>query len=146
MAKPQDISLSLVRTFKAPPAKVFAALTQAQALKMWMGPTDEFEVPLAEADAQVGGRYRIIMRGPDGTEHRVGGAYREVEPDRRLVFTWAWEGDPDADTLVTIDLRHVAGGTEMTLTHTNFGSESSRDMHRDGWNGCLNRFERHLAA
>jgi uncharacterized protein YndB with AHSA1/START domain len=94
MAKPKDISLSLVRTIKAAPEKVFAAWTKPRTLKRWMAPSDDMKVAVAETDLRIGGRYRIVMREADGTEHRVGGAYREIDPGRKLAFTWVWESTP----------------------------------------------------
>lgn len=146
MAKPQDISLSLVRILKAAPEKVFAAWTEPQALKRWMAPNAAMEVTVAEADAKPGGRYRIVMREADGTEHRVGGVYREIEPGRKLSFTWAWESTPERETLVTVELRPNGAGTELTLTHTQFADAAARDMHNQGWIGCIGQLERLMAA
>ncbi len=146
MAKPQDIFICLVRTIKAAPEKVFAAWTQPQELKRWMAPRDDMKVSLAETDLKIGGRYRIVMQNPDGTEHRVGGVYREIDPGRKLVFTWAWESTPERETLVTVELRQKGAGTELTVTHTKFADEQSRDRHNQGWTGCLGRLERHMAA
>ncbi len=75
MDKAQDISLTLVRKIKASPEKVFAAWTDPEVLKKWMSPSDDMEVTLAETNLKVGGRYRIIMHGPDGKDHIVGGTY-----------------------------------------------------------------------
>jgi uncharacterized protein YndB with AHSA1/START domain len=94
----------------------------------------------------VGGGYRIVMRDPDGTLHDVAGVYREIVPGRRLAFTWAWRGTPEAETLVEIDLRARNGGTELTLSHTKFAAEGVRDMHEKGWVGCVGRLERLFAA
>jgi len=47
--------------------------------------------PLAEVDLRVGGRYRIRMQEPDGASHTVTGVYLEVDPPRRVVYTWHWE-------------------------------------------------------
>ena len=59
----------------------------------------------AEADARVGGRYRIVMRTSDGEEHDVSGVYREVVPNEKLVFTWAWRSTPERESLVTVMLK-----------------------------------------
>ena len=59
----------------------------------------------AEADVRVGGRYRIVVRTPDGEEHDVSGVYREVVPNEKLVFTWAWRSTPERESLVTIALK-----------------------------------------
>jgi len=100
----------------------------------------------AEADAKVGGKYRILMREQSGEEHGVLGTYREVTPNRRLVFTWAWRTTPERESLVTIDLKTVGKETELTLTHERFADVEVRDKHRVGWTGCLDSLVRHFAS
>lgn len=138
-------SLTIVRSFKAAPEKVWRALTEPEALKQWMAPSDAFTIPVAETDVRVGGRYHFIMRSPDGEEHDVSGIYREVVPNRRLVYTWAWKSTPERESLVTMELRAAAGGTELTLRHEQFFDEEARDKHQQGWTGCIGRLERLLA-
>ena len=71
----------------------------------------------AETDARVGGRYRIVMRAPDGEEHDVErDVYREVVPNEKLVFTWAWQSTPERESLVTVELKPDGDGTLLTLT------------------------------
>ena len=146
MAKTKDISLNLIRTIKATPEKVYAAWTEPKTLKKWMSPSDTMDITTAETDLRVGGKYRIVMREPDGKEHRVGGVYKELSPGRRLVFTWGWDGSQEATTLVTIELRKNGASTELTLTHTKFADEAARDMHSQGWIGCVGRLEKLFAA
>jgi uncharacterized protein YndB with AHSA1/START domain len=138
-------TLSLTRSFKAAPEKVWAAWTQPEAIKQWMGPSDAFEVPIAEADLRVGGRYRIVMKSPDGELHDVGGVYREVSPPKKLVYTWAWKSTPERESLVTVEFRAKGSGTELVVTHAQFFDEEARDHHNQGWIGCLAKLERYLA-
>ena len=138
-------SLSIVRKFDAGPAKVWRAITEPEMLKQWMGPSDAFKVPVAETDLRVGGRYRIVMNAPDGEVHDVSGVYREIVPNRKLVYTWAWKSTPERESVVTIELRAAGGGTELTLTHEQFADEQARDRHQQGWNGCLASLEKFLA-
>lgn len=138
-------SLTIVRSFKAAPEKVWQAFTQPEALKQWFAPSDAFTIPLAEADVRIGGRYRIVMRSPEGEEHDVSGVYREIEPNRRLVYTWAWKSTPERESLVTITMRPAGGGTELTLKHEQFFDAEARDRHEQGWTGCLGRLERVLS-
>ncbi len=138
-------SLTIVRKFKAAPEKVWRALTQPEALKQWMAPSEAFKVPLAEADPKVGGRYHIIMHAPDGEVHDVGGVYREIVPNRKLVYTWAWKSTPERESMVTFELRAAGGGTELTLRHEQFFDEEARNHHEQGWNGCLARLEKLFA-
>jgi uncharacterized protein YndB with AHSA1/START domain len=138
-------SLTIVRKFKAAPEKVWRALTQPEALKQWMAPSEAFKVPLAEVDPKVGGRYHIIMHAPDGEVHDVGGVYREIVPNRKLVYTWAWKSTPERESMVTFELRAAGGGTELTLRHEQFFDEEARNHHEQGWNGCLARLEKLFA-
>ena len=146
MAKTKDISLSLIRTIKATPEKVYAAWTEPKTLKKWMSPTKEMEVAVAETELKVGGRYRIVMREPDGNEHRVVGVYKEIKNPKRISFTWGWEGSSDVETLVTVELRKKGAATELTLTHSKFADDKTRDMHNQGWMGCIGRLDVLFAA
>jgi uncharacterized protein YndB with AHSA1/START domain len=114
-------------------------------MRQWFAPSDAYSVLLAEADVHVGGRYRIVMKAPDGEEHDVSGSYREVSLNRKLVYTWAWKSTPERESLVTLELRAVGGGTELRLRHEQFFDAAARDRHQHGWDGCIGRLERLLA-
>ena len=137
-------SLSLRRRFNAPPERVFAAWTDPEKMKRWMGP-GQVEAVTLEIDARVGGRYRIVMRSPNGDIHDVGGIYREIVPNEKLVFTWAWQSTPERDSLVTVLVKPDGDGTLLTITHEQFFDEDARDRHQNGWNGALDKLEKFLA-
>jgi uncharacterized protein YndB with AHSA1/START domain len=109
-----------------------------------MGPGDVVCLH-AQADVRTGGRYRIVMRSPGGEEHDVSGVYREVVPDAKLVFTWAWRSTPERESLVTVALRPDGEATELTLTHEQFFDEAARDRHREGWSSGLDKLVRYCA-
>lgn len=142
-AKP---SLTIRRVYQATPDKVFRAWTDPALMKRWFAPSDAFVVPEVQVDLRVGGRYRIVMKSPDGETHRVGGVYREIRPPERLVFSWAWESAPERESLVTVELKGKGGQTELTLTHEQFADAEARDKHEQGWNGCLDRLPKAIAA
>jgi uncharacterized protein YndB with AHSA1/START domain len=75
----------------------------------------------------------------------VSGVYREVVPDQKLVFTWAWRSTPERQSLVTIALKDEGKATLLTLLHEQFFDESARDRHRVGWGGTLDRLEAFFA-
>lgn len=137
--------LRIRRFFDAPVAAVYAAWTQPSQLAHWMGPSDDFGPAQAALDLRVGGRYRIVMPAPDGETHRVGGVFREVVPERRLVYTWAWESTPERESEVTVEFHASGRGTELVLTHRRFFDTDARDRHAHGWNGCLARLARYLS-
>ena len=137
-------SLTLTRHIKAPVERVFKAWIEGEALRRWFGPRDSVSVSVADVDLRIGGRYRIVMQEPGGETHRVSGEYREIVPNERLVFTWAWESTPERQSLVTVVLRPVQGGTDLTLTHAQFFDEAARDRHAAGWGGSLPRLANFL--
>jgi uncharacterized protein YndB with AHSA1/START domain len=136
-------SLTLKRRLNAPPSKVYGAWTDSAKISRWFGPEDA-EILRAETDVRVGGRFRIVFRGPDGEEHDVGGIYREVVPDQKLVFTWAWRSTPERESLVTVALKRDGDGTLLTLLHEQFFDEAARDRHGRGWNGTLDKLESYV--
>jgi len=113
-------------------------------VKGWMGP-GQIKAVHAECDARVGGRYRWQMKTPAGEDHDVSGVYREVIPNEKLVFTWAWKSTPERESLVTVLLKPDGEGTLMTLTHEQFFDEEARDRHQHGWIGALDKMEKYLA-
>lgn len=133
-------SLTLKRRIDAPPAKIYAAWTEPARIMQWFGPTGA-EMLHAETDVHVGGGFRMAFRTPDGETHDVSGLYREVEPGRKLVFTWAWITMPDRESLVTVALKPDGGGCLLTLTHEQFADEAARDGHKSGWTGALDKLE-----
>jgi uncharacterized protein YndB with AHSA1/START domain len=136
-------SLTLKRRFAAPPAKVFAAFTDPEKVKRWMGP-GEMKAVLAETDARVGGRYRWVMQSPAGEQRDVGGVFREVVPNEKLVFTWAWKvvpPDQPHESLVTVLFKPDNGGTVLTLTHERLFDDDSRRGHEQGWIGAFDKLE-----
>jgi uncharacterized protein YndB with AHSA1/START domain len=137
-------SLTLKRRLNAPPEKVYAAWTDPEKIAKWFGP-DAGAVQRAETDVRIGGRYTIVFETEDGEEHHVSGAYREVVPDRKLVFTWAWRSTPERQSLVTVSIRPDGSGSLLTLLHEQFFDEAARDRHEHGWTGSLDKLERYLA-
>jgi uncharacterized protein YndB with AHSA1/START domain len=111
----------------------------------WMGP-GEIKALHAESDLRTGGRYRWVMRSPDGEDHDVSGVYREIIPNEKLVFTWAWKSTPERESLVTLTFKRDGDGTLMTLMHEKFFDEDARDRHRTGWTSAMEKLDKYLTA
>jgi uncharacterized protein YndB with AHSA1/START domain len=135
-------SLAIVRKLKASPRSVWRALTQPDALKQWIAPSADFEVPIATTDVRVGGGYRIIMKSPKGEEHDVSGIYREVTMNTKLVCTWTCTTTPERGSLVTIELTPAGDGTEFLLKHEHFADEEERRQREQAWTGSIRRLAR----
>ena len=138
-------SLVLKRRLKAAPEKVYEAWTQPEQMTRWWGVTENPKPPVAETDLRVGGRFRVQFWDPKNEHHSVSGTYREVVPNRKLSFSWAWQSTPERESMVTIELNPVTDGTMLTLTHEQFFDEKARDDHSVGWNMMLDRMVAQLA-
>jgi uncharacterized protein YndB with AHSA1/START domain len=137
-------SLTLKRRLNAPPEKVYAAWTDPEKIVKWFGP-HAGPVDQASVDVRVGGRYAVKFHTEDGEEHNVSGTYREVVPNEKLVFTWAWRTMPERESLVTVLIKPDGTGSLFTIVHEQFFDEAARDRHAQGWAGCLDKLERYLA-
>jgi uncharacterized protein YndB with AHSA1/START domain len=133
-----DRVLRLSRILPGPPPAVWRALTDPAALAAWFWPARLH--PSVDTDVRVGGGYRLWA-----DSMAVRGTYAAVDPPRRLVFTWQWEGD-DEETLVSIELSACDGGTLLSLTHERFVDGTDRDNHGIGWTDCLDRLAPHLTV
>ena len=140
-------ALRLERRYPVEPEKVWRAWTDPQALKQWWGPGPAHSVSIAELDVRVGGRFRIVFGGPAGKDNECAGVYKEVVPNRRLVFSWCWPNTtPERVSLVTIDFKRVTGGTELDFRHEQFFDEQARDGHKRGWSAALDQLDAYLAV
>jgi len=94
----------------APPAAVFALLTDPEKILRWMGTE-------AQVEPQPGGLYLVNVTGARFAR----GSFREVVPVHRLAYSFGWDGSeavPPGSSLVEIDLIEQPGGTLLRLTHT----------------------------
>ena len=131
-------SLTLVRRIRAVPAKVWDAWTKPELMILWFGP-HHTRAEHAEADLRLGGRFRVVLREDSGDRHEATGLYAEIEPERRLVFSWNWVSTPERVSRVTVEFRPVPEGTEVTLTHDRFADAETATRHRRGWTESLER-------
>jgi uncharacterized protein YndB with AHSA1/START domain len=83
-----ELDLELVRETDVAPELVWRAWTEPELLVQWFTPKP-WETPVAEVDLRPGGRFRTVMRGPDGEENDNTGCFLEVVPNERLVWTAA---------------------------------------------------------
>lgn len=124
----------LTKQFPAPPDRVFRALTTPEDLVRWWGPR-----ATAEVDLRPGGVFRLGMRLPGDMSLVALGTYKEINSPVRLVFAWAWEDDPGAETLVSMELHDQGAETELTLTHSLNPTPEAAANHHQGWSDCLDR-------
>jgi uncharacterized protein YndB with AHSA1/START domain len=118
IAAPGDREIAMGRSFDAPVALVYRALTTPELLKRWLLGPDGWQMTVCEMDLRVGGAYRYVWRRDrDGYEMGMGGVFRELNPPGRMVqtelFDEAWY---PGEALITTVLTPEGDGTRMTQT------------------------------
>jgi uncharacterized protein YndB with AHSA1/START domain len=119
----------------APPATVFAFLTDPEKILSWMGTE-------ATTETHPGGLYLVKGCGGAARNRAARGAFREVVPVHRLAYSFGWEGDeevPPGSSLVEIDLIDRDGGTLLRMTHSGLPNEAQCVGHDRGWAHYLGR-------
>lgn len=115
----------------ASPGRVYELLTDPELLAEWIA-------PVVSADPRPGGE--LIWTHENG--ETMVGAYVELVPDRRVVFTFGWErediGVPEGSTVVEIDLRPERDGTDLRLVQRGLAGPMA-DAHAGGWVNYLGR-------
>jgi uncharacterized protein YndB with AHSA1/START domain len=129
------VVLIVRKSIRASPERVFDAWTQPEHLKLWWGPKS-VECIDAEVDLRVGGRYRIANQFPDGKILWISGEFETIERPHRLVYTWR-VGSEAAAERVTVTFEERAKETEVIVMHERIPTQAMRDMHEQGWVGCL---------
>jgi uncharacterized protein YndB with AHSA1/START domain len=134
----------------APPARVFAALTDAAQLRVWF--TDpSCPIHRWEMDGRLGGKYRYkTEKGTavvnDVREFECHGEILEFDPPRVLVYTWFgnWHDDVGRRTVVRWELAPKAGGTHVKVTHSGLASlPIARKDYTGGWPGVLDMLKKY---
>ena len=131
-------SLRLSCHFNAGPDRVFEAWTNPAHIAKWFHPEENVFCHTAEVDPQHGGKYRIMMTTPGGPITAFGD-YTIFDRPTHLQMNWQWDHEEHAYTS-RLDLEMTASGkgTDFVMTHDRFDDERSRDMHQQGWTGCIN--------
>ena len=122
----------------APPAAVFALLTDPQKILGWMGTE-------AQIEPQTGGLYLVNVTGARFAR----GSFREVVPVHRLAYSFGWEGNeevPPGSGLIEIDLIEHDGGTLLRMTHSGLPSAAHQASHAKGWIHYIGRLAKAAAG
>src|SRR5258708_23569127 len=127
LTTPIDREIAMTRVFDAPRRLVFDAFTKPELVKHWLLGPPGWTMPVCEIDLRVGGAYRYVWRNTNGKEMGMGGIYREIVPQERLVctelFDDAWY---PGESLVTTTLTERGGRTTLTSTML-YVSQEARD-------------------
>jgi uncharacterized protein YndB with AHSA1/START domain len=139
-------TLTLIRQFAAPAARVYQAWTDPAHFAQWIGPVG-VACELLEMNPTPDGIFRLVMNLSSGQVIHVAGRFLQLKPHDRIDFTWGpdWTGT-DADpagslfSTVTIHLRPTGAGTEMEFLH-HLPDPDMVDAHRQGWTSAFTKLQ-----
>jgi uncharacterized protein YndB with AHSA1/START domain len=139
------ITLVVRKIIRASPERLFDAWTRPEQLRNWWGPTSVTCIG-AEIDLKVGGRYRIANQFPDGKVLWIGGEYELIERPGRLVFSWQLESPAAPAERVTVTFAPRGESSEVTVTHERIANAATRNLHEQGWLGCLDGLAQYASS
>ena len=121
---PNPNEIVLTRTFDAPWRMVYDAFTKPELVKRWFG-AKRGTLTTCEIDLRVGGKWRYVMRLPNGHDMGMYGVYKELGAPDRMVHTEAFDDFP-GDSTITTRFVEKDGKTTMIATCT-YASQEIRD-------------------
>jgi uncharacterized protein YndB with AHSA1/START domain len=134
------------RTFAAAAEDVFDAWTSPEVMRRWFHAGPDWDTPEAEVDLRVGGKVRVVMRRPDGTEAEAQGEYTLIDRPHRLVMTWTFDDDPSNEQLIELSFSESEGSTTVLMINSGISTDERRDNQDQGWHACLDALGRMLAS
>jgi uncharacterized protein YndB with AHSA1/START domain len=136
----RDDELFIERTFDAPLALVFRLWESREHMIRWWGP-EEFTCTELDWEMKPGRPWRAAMASKEYGLTKMGGVVREVEKNRRIVFTFKWDEDSgeNMDTVITVTFAEKDGKTVQSFHQTPFSNAAVRDSHVGGWNSLFNK-------
>jgi uncharacterized protein YndB with AHSA1/START domain len=142
----REFELRIERTFDASAEEVFDAWTSEEVLKRWFHSGPDWDTPTAELDLRVGGKVRVAMREPDGTEHAMGGEYTLIERPHRLSLTWTFDDWPEKQQMIDLEFIERGGRTTVVMVNSGIATAKQRADQQVGWDGCFDSLDRTLAT
>lgn len=140
MSGGREDELLIERAFSAPQALVFRLWESREHMLRWWGPEGFTAIEL-DWELTPGRAWRGAMTSQQFGLSRFGGVIREVEKNKRIVFTFQWdeESGRDRETLVTVTFSEKDGRTTQTFHQSPFSTAAIRDSHVGGWNSLFNK-------
>jgi uncharacterized protein YndB with AHSA1/START domain len=146
---PSDREVVVTRSFDAPRELVWDCHTRPDLVRRWLTGPPGWSMPVCEIDLRVGGKYRYVLRGPNGEEMGLGGTYRELDRPKLLasveIFDEDWTG---GETYSSTRFENEGEGTKVTVAIL-YSSKEARDGAlrtgmSDGMEGSFQSLDRLL--
>jgi uncharacterized protein YndB with AHSA1/START domain len=137
----------ITRVFDAPRTLVFKAWTDAKQVQQWWGPRG-FTNPVCDWVPKPGRAIHVVMRGPNGVDYPMGGAFREIVEPERLVFTSSAldeKGKPMFELLHDVDFAETKGKTTLTIRTVVLSTTDQAPQYLSGYRAGMTQSLERLA-
>ncbi len=142
----QGLTIVAEIEIEAAPETVFDAFTDPGQLASWWGSAETYRTSNWQIDLRAGGKWSCEARNAEGAM-TVHGVYLEVDPPRKVAYTWNPAWDPGPETEIHITLEPRGSGTLVRLVHSGFeGREKSQQGHAQGWSRVLGWLQQHIQS
>ena len=131
-------TVRLHRVLATTPEKAYRAFLEADAVAKWL-PPNGFTCTVHHFEPKVGGTHRMSFRNfTTGNSHSFGGAYLELVPNERLIYTDKFD-DPNmpGEMKVTVTLKKVSVGTELSIVQEGIPDAIPVEACYLGWQESL---------
>lgn len=137
MSNTEKIEVQVRQPFNAPAERIYDSFLDPERARKFLFATFTGKMVVAEIDPKVGGRFTFVDRRESGDAAHYG-KYLELNRPSRIVFEFSVQKDsPEADR-VTVDIKPLAKGCEVTLTHEiSADYEHLIERVQQGWESVL---------
>jgi uncharacterized protein YndB with AHSA1/START domain len=123
-----SFTLTTTRDIDAPLASVWDAWRDREKIARWWGP-EGFHSTVRELDVRQGGRFEVVMHGPDGTDYPNLYLFDHVEEQRRLVYTNVGSEEFGLAPFQSVFDLEESGKTTRVVLKARFASEEEMRRH-----------------
>ncbi|SEE87722.1 SRPBCC family protein [Jiangella alba] len=125
MSATADREIVISRVIEAPRELVFEAFTEVRHLSRWWGPAG-FSTTTRAFEFRVGGEWRFVMHGPDGTDYAEWISWTSITPPERIEFRHG-ESRDDPNAFVSVLTFEPDGAATRIELRTVFRTQEQRD-------------------
>lgn len=145
-----EVQLEVEKEFPVSVDELYDAWVGPEKLKQWWKPAGN-QLKEVQIDLKQGGRFQYVFATNEGEEDlKITGDYKEVEPQKKLVYSWNWElphtqAVPNNEFQLTIEFSGEQNGSRIKVTQENFKDKESIHPHREGWDKALDDLHNFLS-
>lgn len=146
MEKAVDLNIEVKKAFAVPVERLYQAWTSEQDLRQWWHPMHN-QLKHLQNDLKPGGKVIYTFENQDGQEvFTINGTYKEVEQDRKLVYTWNWHLPTvhDSNFLLRVVFEPFGNGSLLRVRQEQIAHEEALHLHRESWDKALIDLEDYL--